>query len=294
MESKKELLKRLNEITSNYSFIKILSTIVLRDFCGSINEIANKNADEHLNYNEVFFLMGLWVKNVDFNKNITSNHENALVFGEVYSLMESLHLNFLSEGYNLNDSKDLQVKNNPIFLQESMFYSGTGAYDYQYVKWVQEKYKYDREWLLSQKSLDISLLYDFYDHIKRKSQLKLNSNLRNGNPVDLFCLSKDDICSANPEYESILKNFTFKLGHDRNPDYHDIGDYNLLSEKPILLLPNGMYLLKIEDCFHSCNLTQYCFLININKRNVIISNCKYNVSLLRSLKVNKILLLLLI
>ena len=61
---KQDILKRLNEITSSYSFIYILSSIVKNDFCGTIDNVFSNNVRDHLNDKEFSFLTGLWLKNV--------------------------------------------------------------------------------------------------------------------------------------------------------------------------------------------------------------------------------------
>lgn len=87
--SKEQIIKRLNEITSNFNFIYVLSAIVLRDFCGTLNELASKNVQEHFNNNEIRFLMGLWIRN--WNPNKAYDYDDEIkIFEEVYKLMEQL------------------------------------------------------------------------------------------------------------------------------------------------------------------------------------------------------------
>jgi hypothetical protein len=37
-------------------------------------------------------------------------------------------------------------------LTEPIFYSGTGAYDFQYLDYLERKYKYDKVWLSEKKN----------------------------------------------------------------------------------------------------------------------------------------------
>ena len=91
---KDQILEKLNEITSNYNFIYTITEIVIRDFCGALSELAYKNSQEHLNFNEVKFLMGLWIKNVRLDK---PKELNTDVVEEVYELLNKLHLTFLPD-----------------------------------------------------------------------------------------------------------------------------------------------------------------------------------------------------
>lgn len=173
--NKEQILYRLNEITSDINFIYILSTIVLKDFCGTLSELSSKNVRESLNNNEIKFLMGLWVKNWNSKKEI--EYGELKVLEEVYSLMEQLHYTFMPDISKMLESPSespFDFFNNGLMFQEAMFYSGTGAYDYQYTKWVTEKYKYDIDWLSKSKSIKLDILPEFYHSLKILLQGKLN------------------------------------------------------------------------------------------------------------------------
>ena len=165
--NKEQILNRLNEITSNKNFIYVLSTIVLKDFCGTLNELSSKNVRESLNNNEVKFLMGLWVKN--YNNNQEKDYDELKIFDEVYSLMEQFQYTFipdLSKMVKNPPENQFDFFNNGLMFKESIFYSGTGAYDYQYTKWVTEKYKHDANWLSESKSINLDKLPEFYHSLK--------------------------------------------------------------------------------------------------------------------------------
>ena len=40
-------------------------------------------------------------------------------------------------------------------MVEPMFYAGDGVYEFQYLEYLESKYKYDKEWLLEKKSFDV-------------------------------------------------------------------------------------------------------------------------------------------
>lgn len=245
--SKEQIIKRLNEITSNFNFIYVLSAMVLRDFCGTLNELSSKNVQEHFNNNEIRFLMGLWIRNWDPD-NAYNYDDEIKIFEEVYKLMEQLHYTFIPDISNIIENPSdspFDFFNNGLFFQEAMFYSGTGAYDYQYTKWVSEKYKYDKEWLQKERSINLDILADFYHSIKTLQQSKLNqlefdsAETYKSKLLDVFTLTTEDIIKKNKEFLGILKNFTLDLTEPQNQNFSDIGDFNILSEKPIIKLPNG-------------------------------------------------------
>ncbi|KAA6326822.1 hypothetical protein EZS27_024116 [termite gut metagenome] len=63
----------------------------------------------------------------------------------------------VKEGISIKDSYeerfDFFVSNGG--MVEPMFYSGDGVYDFQYLEYLEKKYKYDKEWLLNNKNFEI-------------------------------------------------------------------------------------------------------------------------------------------
>jgi hypothetical protein len=41
-------------------------------------------------------------------------------------------------------------------LIEPIFYAGSGVYDFQYIEYLEKKYKYDKKWLLENKNFDLA------------------------------------------------------------------------------------------------------------------------------------------
>ena len=246
--NKEQILDRLNEITSDKNFIYVLSAIVLKDFCGTLSKLSSKNVRESLNNNEVKFLMGLWVKN--WNNKKEKSYDELELFDEVYSLMEQFHYTFMPDLSKMlkNPSENIfDFFNNGLMFKETMFYSGTGAYDYQYTKWVTEKYKYDADWLLKSKSINLDKLPDFYHSLKMLQQAKLNKlkfeseETFRDKLLDVFTLSKEEIIAKDKDFVGILENFILDLKQPQNQNFKDVGDFNILAEKPIIELTKGKY-----------------------------------------------------
>jgi hypothetical protein len=173
MLNKTQILDRLNEITSSYSFVKVIAKVCFRDFCGTIAQLANNNPQDHLNFNEVAFLIGLWLKNNKINI-ILPDDQVDKIFEEVYSLMLELHLTLYRETPKIDPKKPqtlYEIFNDGASLKETIFYDGVGAYDYQYIKWLPKKYKLDHKWLLENKDFDVHKTFSFYDLLRKKLQL---------------------------------------------------------------------------------------------------------------------------
>jgi hypothetical protein len=246
--NKQEILNRLNEITKSYSFLYIIGRIVLRDFCGSIDVLFSKNNNEHLNHNEFAFLVGLWIKNVDLNIFYDRKTEME-IFEETYHLMENLHFTFLQD---FKFDPDSPPNFHEHFLkggtmQESIFYSGTGAYDKQYTELVCTKYKHDIEWLRENKDFNLNSLPKFYDNTKDILQKKINNRRLKKNISDeelileIFCLKKEEIVAENKDFENILAHLHIDLTKANNKNFNDLGDFNLYNEKPIIKINKDLY-----------------------------------------------------
>lgn len=246
--TKQQILDRLNEITKSYSFLYILARIVIRDFSGPIDILFSKNTREHLNNNEFAFLAGLWVKNV--NLNVTFDEATEIdIFEETYILMEKLHHTFLQDlKFDIHSLPDFYEHfSKGAVMQEMMFYSGTGAYDKQYLDLVTDKYKYNTDWLEKNKDFELKSLPAFYDNIKNTLQEKLNSRKSKNNLTDreklfqIFCLSKEEIINGNKNFKYILNHLQIDISLQNNQSFNDIGDFNIYCEKPILKVNEDDY-----------------------------------------------------
>ena len=60
-------------------------------------------------------------------------------------------------------SSDLRIMKK---LIEPIFYSGTGVYDFQYLEFLERKYKYDKEWLAENKGFNFSQAKYFVLRVK--------------------------------------------------------------------------------------------------------------------------------
>lgn len=252
--NKTEIINRLNEITKAFSFVNVLSQIVIRDFCGPIDILFSHNNMEHLNHKEFAFLIGLWIKNVD-QKIIFDDKKHTEIFEEVYFLMEKLHYTFL-EDFKFDPNKKTEIHEhftNGKMFQETMFYSGSGAYDIQYKEAAFHKYKYDRDWIFENKKFEVSSFTKFYDNIKNKLQEKLNSRKFNKNIsekeqiLNLLSLKKEEIVIDNTDFNFILDSLSVDLKDLNNQSFNNLGDFNIYSEKPIIKIDEDIFF--IPSCF---------------------------------------------
>jgi hypothetical protein len=162
-----EIIKDVRELVGAKGYIYALCMILFEDFSVFVEELHKVNIEKRLSNNEAYLLLGYLIQNsVDFR--IPENPgELFRMKNDTYNLMEELHKSFMQPFF---DELKKIVTSDPIsdrfakekkdfyqgdMLKEPIFYSGTGAYDFQYLNFLEKKYKYDIEWLNKNKKLDL-------------------------------------------------------------------------------------------------------------------------------------------
>lgn len=258
---KHEIITRLNEITSYFSFGRILGYISFFETVGIESQLKHgqeSNRDRLLS-TEIDFLCGLWLQNVNLAKNwdIIKDEE---IRKEVYGLMDDLH--------NLyRDSQDF----GDLFV-ENYFYEGDLAYNWQYIKFAKEKYN---EQILSFKlreeyEFDTTVIESTFNKIittlENQIRKRINEKRRKNEyvcPLNLFTIKPNKIRKIfSPEEQNILKRMSYKLG-DKLPDkICDITDYNYFKQYPIIKLPDdrGLFIVNTNSLAAAINETPYYWL----------------------------------
>ncbi|WP_316763650.1 YecA family protein [Pedobacter aquatilis] len=85
-------------------------------------------------------------------------------FAKMREMMESMD-NGQELPIHLNDKVDFFVKDGGII--EPTFYAGDGVYDFQYLEYLEPKYRYDGEWLCTNKGFQIEEVIDVVNRIKQ-------------------------------------------------------------------------------------------------------------------------------
>lgn len=202
LRNTQEVLENLKGLIRTPGYIYSLCLILHDDFYLDINKIHEVNHRAKLSVKECSLIVGILVQNeIDFSfpmsPEITFERKE-----QTYRLMEELHFSFMApqiakfrdmferqqKGEVFEDSFeariDFFVKDGAII--EPMFYSGDGIYDFQYLEYLEAKYKYDTEWLLENRGFDISLTRQIVGMIKKlalkKSETVLPINIREDFP----------------------------------------------------------------------------------------------------------------
>jgi hypothetical protein len=124
-------------------------------------------------------------------------------------------------------------------LQETIFYSGTGAYDYQYMDYLESKYRYDKEWLKSKKNIALQVCIDFYTSLKSILNYKLNFKDLPRDSIEIYSIDKNCyLFKKCPDFLKVIDAFSIKENDILNTEFSDIGDLNAFVLKPIIDLGN--------------------------------------------------------
>jgi hypothetical protein len=150
----KTIVKQIEAITREPGFIYILSIILLRDLFFSPEEVADIDWHDRLNFQEITLLVGLFVKQ-EINLDIPTEEEFAERFAEVYRLFTDLHKKhheqfFAQLEIAARPDSRISLEDNyrktfgsGTMMTEPIFYSGSGAYDFQYLDFAVDKYRHD-------------------------------------------------------------------------------------------------------------------------------------------------------
>lgn len=188
IRSTEDVIADLKKLIHAPGYIYSLCLILYEDFHLDINKIHEVNHKIKLSVKECSLIIGfLSQKEIDFSFP-TSPEEAIALKDKTYELMRELQSSFMAPQFakihemlerqkngeiledGLEERLDFFVKDKG--MVEPMFYAGDGVYDFQYLEYLEPKYKYDRDWLLNNKGFDIDKTKDIVNAIKEIHRVK--------------------------------------------------------------------------------------------------------------------------
>ena len=142
-------------------------------------------------------------------------------------------------------------------MTEPIFYSGSGAYDFQYLDFAVVKYRDDEAWISQHMGIAIPEMATIARELKRLHEQKYNAlrTLPRGNfsvlckaALAVFCFEEKDLQHFGA---AAVKGFVsaFSLVPGKvNAKLRLPGQYNQLQSSPVVQLPDGRYFVSI--CFN--------------------------------------------
>lgn len=256
MNTRKDVLTKIQRLVDKPGYIYVLSLINRHDFFYSPDEAADVNWYERLHQNELSFLFGLLVKKPINFKHPSETEVNEYV-NQSYKLLKDLHDSYTKQGFAkmIKEAKGGKKRSFGEFfgsgnlMVEPIFYGESGAYDFQFWEFSPDRYAHDREWLKN-KRIDISEFVEISKYIKKKIEEKA-TKLRPGSklPKDImdtafetFCIRKADLLKNFNEkiLNRFIELFTIVPG-GLNKSMRSPGDYNEIEVKPLINVGKDTY-----------------------------------------------------
>ncbi|MCK9391929.1 MAG: SEC-C domain-containing protein [Syntrophales bacterium] len=174
-----QVIDDIKNLIYTKGYIYALCMILFEDFHIDPEKLHEMDNHHRLSVKEASLLLGFLVqKKIDF-ATPDSPFDLINMKQKTYELMEDLHTSFMipflekmeksfsEEHKEINfrkDQKEFFGKGD--MLVESIFYSGTGVYDFQYLDFLERKYKYDKHWLSENKNFNIKQTQSNVRHSK--------------------------------------------------------------------------------------------------------------------------------
>lgn len=240
MRDEKEILAELNQFSSHSDFLTVLLYLVGENLNCSTDQLATRNFRALLNENEITFLFGIWLKNR--HKKIPSTENFKIKAEKVHKLMDEYHLTFLKHFPKIGEFENfhLEFRTNPASVRETVFYAPSGAYDYQFVSFLETKYSRDKDWLLTNKNFSLEDAKNLYISLKSILNFKLNVKDFGDNYIELYSFNFNNyIFKKNPNFIKILDSLSFGENEVLNENYNSIGDLNQFKIRPVIKTDNS-------------------------------------------------------
>ncbi len=256
----------MEAVTREPGFIYTLALILLRDLFYAPEDAADRNWQEHLNFQEITFLVGLFVKH-DIDLTVPTEDESAKRFEEIYQLFHELHKAYgqpfvdmvkehLESGKPFENPEEdyRRIMGAGSMVTEPIFYGGSGAYDFQYLEFAVKKYEQDAEWIARHIGITVSEMSDIARDLKKLHEHKYNAlpAFRSKSfseicafALSVFCFEENDLQQFGKEtVMAFIKAFSLMPG-DANAKLELPGQFNQLQSTPIVRLPDGRYFVPV-------------------------------------------------
>lgn len=235
MKNENDILKEINDLSSQSDFLKVLMFLVNENLNCSFDQLGKRNYRELLNENEITFLFGLWLKNR--HKKLTDKTDFKIKAQRVHELMNDYHLSFLKYFPKPKEFEDylFSFRKSPPSIRETVFYGPSGAYDYQFIKYLDYKYSRDKEWLLDKKDFSLEDAKKLYVSIKSIINYNLNTKDYEDNIIKHFTFNFNSyIFKKNPYFIKILDTLSIMEDEIINQAFNKIGDLNHFKIRPVI------------------------------------------------------------
>ena len=262
----KGTIARIEALVQEPGYIYTMALILLRDLFFDPEEAADINWQERLNVQELTLLAGLLVKR-PIDLTMPSEEESAKRIERTYELFLELHQKHaqrvakrLEDYISRKDSQDsMEEGYRSMFgagamMTEPMWYSGSGAYDFQYLSFAIKKYQSDESWILQHVGIDVTLMSHIAAELKKLNERKFagRPRLEAGDfpeicefALSVFCVDTKELAQIAGDKASAFVTAFSLTPSEVNAGLAVPGQYNALQARPIVCLPDGRYFIPI-------------------------------------------------
>ncbi|MFA6024381.1 MAG: SEC-C metal-binding domain-containing protein [Candidatus Gracilibacteria bacterium] len=268
MDKKTELIGKLEAITKEPGFIHTLAILLKNDLFFDPNEAADIDWRERLSFQELNFLLGLFIKH-PIKVNLITKEETAKQAQRIYEAFRDLHTELnsyipeilkedIEKTRQMTDKekKDLMKEKfgSGEIMTEAIFYGNSGAYDFEYWEFAPKKYKYDELWLKKNRGIEMKKMALISQKLKKLSEQKKLGLKKPASfeeychfILNIFTFNRTDLLKDFDEktVTAFLENFSIKPGIE-NKGFLSIGQYNVMESHPIIRLDDDKFFLPIS------------------------------------------------
>lgn len=187
--TREEIISDIRDLISKPGYIYSLCLILFEDFHMSLEKLGTINYRERLSVKEATFILGYLIQSkIDctYPESVESLKQNKEL---TYKLLRELHDTFLYPQremiQEMFSNQQMGRSPEPTFskfdfftkdgsMQEAIFYSGDGVYDFQYLEYLPLKYRYDEDWLEKNRGYSFKQIISITQSIKQIQQEKAN------------------------------------------------------------------------------------------------------------------------
>lgn len=184
VRSTDDILVDVESLVSTKGYIYVLCLIILDDFHVDVERMDRIDVRSKLNKNEILLLFGFLIQTELDIEPPRSSLDLLELKKKTYALMEELHHSTMIPFMNkitplINNLEQAQKSTERDFFGdegmfvEPIFYSGDGIYDFQYLEFLDRKYKYDEQWLNSHANFHFDKVKAIVLRIKSLLQSKI-------------------------------------------------------------------------------------------------------------------------
>lgn len=212
-----EVIKDIQTLIKQEGYFYSLCMILFEDARVNVEKIQETDHTAKLSVKELSLILGFIVQN-ELNFERPKNDVDIIKLKrQTYDLMKELHqainspfftklISQMKEGNVQEGAKDFFGQGE--MMMEPIFYSGTGVFDFQYFEFIDEKYKYDTDWLKKNKGFDIGQSKEIALEIKKKLEEKATKvNLRNFQEVENEIIGRTKKRHSKKEIEKYFNEY---------------------------------------------------------------------------------------